>query len=80
MVQGTVRIGRNSIHPVRDIIERIQEKGHDAELFDAADYDTPLLERVRYQPGDSHPDIDTFGWKVELADARRYQTRREVGS
>lgn len=69
VIVGTVRTGRNSIHPARHVTERFQKKGHDAELFDMVNYDIPHLDTVRYQSGDPHPDIETFGRKVEAADA-----------
>lgn len=69
VIVGTVRTGRNSIHPARHVTDLFQETGHDSELFDMVDYDIPYLDTVRYQPGDPHPDIETFGQKVEAADA-----------
>lgn len=69
VVEGTVRNGRNSIHPARYVTAQFQEKGHDAELFDMVEYDIPLFTNRRDATSDPHPDVDVFGQKVEAADA-----------
>lgn len=69
VVQGTIRDGRNSIHPARYVTDRFHENGYDVELFDMKDYDIPLFTRPRYMTNDPHPDVDTFGQKVEAADS-----------
>lgn len=68
VVVGTVRDSRKSIHPARYVTERFEEKGHEAELFDMKDYEIPLLKERRFSSSDPHPDVDTFGRKVEEAD------------
>lgn len=68
VIPGTVREGRKSIHPARYVTELFQKKGHDAELFDMKDYDIPLLTKRRFSTSNPHPDVETFGQKVEAAD------------
>lgn len=68
VIEGTVRDGRKSIHPARYVTELFQEDGHEAELFDMRKYDIPLLRKRRFKASDPHPDIETFGQKVEAAD------------
>ena len=68
VVEGTIREGRNSIHPARYVTDRFLERGHDVELFDMMDYDIPLFTNRRDLDDDPHPDVDTFGRKVEAAD------------
>lgn len=68
VILGTVRQGRRSVHPARYVTELLQDAGHDAELFDIAEYDIPLLRQRRYKTEDPHPDVETFGKKVEAAD------------
>lgn len=69
VVEGTVREGRSSIHPARYVTETFQEQSHEAELFDMAEYDIPLLEQRRFVTDEPHPDVEAFGQKVEAADA-----------
>ncbi len=69
VVQGTVRDGRNSIHPARYVTDRFQENGYDVELFDMKEHEIPPLTTPRYMSTDPHPDVDTFGKKVEAADS-----------
>lgn len=68
VVQGTLRNGRNSIHPARYVTDRFQENGHDAELFDMKNYDIPLFTNRRDMISDPHPAVEAFGQKVENAD------------
>lgn len=69
VIPGTVRENRWSIHPARYVTELCNEQeGVDAELFDMAEYDIPLLRNRRYTDGDTHPDVETFGQKVDDAD------------
>lgn len=69
VVEGTVRDGRNSIHPARYVTTRFQENGHDAELFDMKNYDIPLFTNRRDMTSDPLPDVEVFGQKIENADA-----------
>lgn len=69
VVQGTIREGRRSIRPARYVTDQFQEKGHDAELFDMKDYEIPLFTNRRDMTSDPHPDVETFGQKVEAADS-----------
>lgn len=69
VVEGTAREGRKSIRPARYVTNELGYRGHDAELFDLADRDIPMLENTRYSDNDKHPeDIEEFGQKVESAD------------
>ncbi|MFB6166866.1 MAG: NADPH-dependent FMN reductase, partial [Candidatus Nanohaloarchaea archaeon] len=69
IVEGTVRRGRKSIHAARHVTGLFREKGHDAELFDPAERDVPLLETRRYRdPGEPPEDVERFGQLVEEAD------------
>lgn len=69
IVEGTAREGRKSIRPARYVTQKLKDRGHDAELFDLADRDIPMLEHTRYSDNDKHPaDIEEFGQKVESAD------------
>ena len=69
VVEGTAREGRKSIRPARYVTRKLGERGHEAELFDLADRDIPMLKHTRYSDNDKHPkDIEEFGQKVESAD------------
>lgn len=67
VVIGTVREGRWSIHPAR-YVTRLLDREHDAELFDMAEKDVPLLENTRYSGSEVPEDVEEFGQKVEEAD------------
>lgn len=69
VVHGTVRDGRQSIHPARYVTDRFREKGHNVELFDMKEYEIPSLTKPRYMTNDPHPDVEAFGQKVEAADS-----------
>lgn len=69
VIEGTVRDGRNSIHPARYVTARFQEKDHNAKLFDMKDYEIPLFTNRRDLTSNPHPDVEAFGQKVEAADA-----------
>ncbi|WP_423747284.1 NAD(P)H-dependent oxidoreductase (plasmid) [Haladaptatus sp. SPP-AMP-3] len=69
VVQGTIREGRNSIHPARYVTAQFREKGHDVELFDMKNYDIPLFRNQRNAVDYPHPGVDEFGQKVEAAQA-----------
>jgi NAD(P)H-dependent FMN reductase len=69
VVTGTIRDGRNSIHPARYVTERFRETEHDVELFDMKEYDIPLFTNLRGWISDPHPDVEAFGQKVEAADS-----------
>lgn len=69
VVEGTVRNGRKSIHAARYVTGLLEERGHDAELFDMAEHDVPLLETRRYtDPGDPPAAVERFGQLVEETD------------
>ncbi len=68
VIEGTVRNERKSIHAARYVTELLQDE-HDAELFDIAEYDIPLMRTRRYKdPGEPPEDVELFGQKVEDAD------------
>lgn len=69
VVQGTIREERRSIRPARYVTDQFQEKGNDAELFDMKDYEIPLFTNRLDMTNDPHPDVETFGQKVEAADS-----------
>lgn len=68
VIEGTVRKGRKSIQAARHVVETFEQKGYNAELFDIAEKDIPLLEKRRYKDGDHPEDVEEFGRKVEGAD------------
>lgn len=68
VIEGTVREGRKSIQVARHIVKTFEENGYEAELFDIAKKDIPLLEKRRYKDGDHPEDVEEFGQKVEEAD------------
>lgn len=68
VIEGTIREGRNSIYPAHYVTDRFLERGHDVELFDMMEYDIPLFTNRRDLDNDPHPDVDTFGRKVESAE------------
>lgn len=69
VIEGTAREGRKSIRPARYVTRKLNNRGHEAELFDLADRDIPMLKHTRYSDNDKHPaDIEEFGQKVESAD------------
>lgn len=69
VIEGTAREGRKSIRPAEYVTTKLSEKGHEAELFDLADRDIPMLKYTRYSDNDKHPeDVEVFGQKVEEAD------------
>lgn len=69
VVIGTVRNGRQSIHPAREIVDRLESRGHDVEFFDMAERDIPLLETRTYaDPGEPPADVQEFASLVEACD------------
>lgn len=68
VVEGTVREGRKSIQVARETVEKLEERGQEAELFDIAEKDIPLLETRRYTEGEVPEDVEEYGRKVEDAD------------
>lgn len=69
VVEGTAREGRKSIRPARYVTRRLEDRGHEPELFDLDDREIPMLNHTRYSDNDKHPeDIEEFGRKVEQAD------------
>ncbi|MFB6193387.1 MAG: NADPH-dependent FMN reductase [Candidatus Nanohaloarchaea archaeon] len=69
VIIGTVREERKSIRPAKYVVEKLEERGHEADLFDMAEKDIPLLKYTRYSDNDKHPeDVEEFGQKVENAD------------
>lgn len=67
VVEGTVREGRASIHAAREVTDRL-DRGHDAELFDPAERDIPMLHTRTYTEGEPPEDVQAFREKVLAAD------------
>lgn len=66
VVTATARNGRESIHPARHIKELL---GEEAELFDIAEKDIPMMQARRYkEEGEVPQDVEEFGRKVEEAE------------
>ncbi len=69
VVIGTVRNGRRSIHPAREVVARLESRGHDVTFFDMAEKDIPLLETRTYtDPGEPAEDVQEFSRLVEECD------------
>ncbi|MFB6291964.1 MAG: NADPH-dependent FMN reductase, partial [Candidatus Nanohaloarchaea archaeon] len=60
--------GRKSIHAARKAKQFFEENGDEAEVFDPAEKDIPMLQERRYKVENPHPDVEEFGQKVEEAD------------
>jgi len=68
IVVGTVREGRWSIHPARELVDRFDDRVKTVELFDMNQHEVPLMESMR-RSDDPTPDaIETFGESVNAAD------------
>lgn len=67
VVEGTVREGRKSIHAARHVTELLNNE-HDAEIFDPAEKDIPLLKNTSYGSGEIPEDVEEYKQKVEEAD------------
>lgn len=59
VVLGTGREGRSSVHPAREVVERFEDKGHEAELFDLKEREIPFLGRE-----EEAEDVEKFREKV----------------
>ncbi|MCJ7479119.1 MAG: NAD(P)H-dependent oxidoreductase [Candidatus Nanohaloarchaeota archaeon QJJ-7] len=69
IIEGTVRNDRKSIHAARQLLDVLEKKGHEAEIFDMKEKEIPLLKTRRYtDPGEPPEDIEQFGQRVEEAD------------
>jgi len=69
VIEGTVRSERKSIHAARHVTDLLEERGHDAELFDMTDHDIPMMKTRRYKdPGEPPEGVELFGRMVEHAD------------
>lgn len=69
LILGTIRDGRNSIHPAHYVMDRFREREHSIELFDMKEHEIPPFSNRRDWVDDPHPNVDAFGQKVETADA-----------
>ncbi|MFB6245083.1 MAG: NADPH-dependent FMN reductase [Candidatus Nanohaloarchaea archaeon] len=70
VIEGTSREGRKSIHPARYAVEKLEDKGHEADLFDVKQREIPFLGNRTYIE-DENPvpeDVREFGELVENAD------------
>ena len=51
IILGSIRIGRQSIHPANYLIRKLKDKNIDIELLDLAEYKLPVMEeRIQYHP------------------------------
>jgi NAD(P)H-dependent FMN reductase len=46
VIYGSVRSERKGIYAAKFIVRKLQDRGHDVTLVDAADHDLPMLDRM----------------------------------
>ncbi|MFB6182893.1 MAG: NADPH-dependent FMN reductase [Candidatus Nanohaloarchaea archaeon] len=65
---GTVREGRYSKHAAEALKRKIEEKEHQAEIFDPKETPLPFLQKRRRMTEESHEHVEELGEKVEESD------------
>lgn len=68
LVVGTTRSGRKTIHIAEQLLEILEEKGHEVNFFDLKERDVPPMQNRRYREGEIPEDVEEFGQMVEKSD------------
>jgi NAD(P)H-dependent FMN reductase len=69
VVEGTVRDGRKSIHAARELVSRLEQRGHEAELYDPKGREIPMMRTRTYtDPGEPPENVQEFSSMVESCD------------
>lgn len=66
---GSTRDGRKTIRAAEHAVGVLEEKGHEAELFDLKKRNIPFMEERRNYLEEVPDDVEAFGEKVEECDA-----------
>lgn len=68
---GSVRHHRQGIKAAKFVLNKLNERGHMAELVDAKEYDFPLLDKMykEFEPGTAPAKMESLAGKIKQADA-----------
>jgi len=71
VIYGSVRSQRQGIRVARFVERKLDERGHQVTLVDAADHDLPFLDRMykEYAPGEAPDAMEAVARIIDGADA-----------